>query len=103
MFVAAALAARGHLGGHDPRTVLHQYQTGPGQIHNGGQGRFLCPSLVSLSHSGFLLSSVSKRGSRPVSPEVGQKRGKVDEAGRVLLRVALQQIRLQSWDVYIKV
>lgn len=71
-----------------------------------GTGTFPLPdSRESLAHFGFLLSSVSKRGSRPVSPEVGQEwqQRKVDDAARVLLYVAFQQIRLQSWDVYIKV
>lgn len=73
-----------------------------------GAGKFTLPVapefLKDFTHFGFLLSSLSKWGSRPMSPEVGQggQQRKVEDAARVLLCVVFQQIRLQSTDVYKK-
>lgn len=73
-----------------------------------GAGKFTLPVapefLKDFTHFGFRLSSLSKWGSRPMSPEVGQggQQRKVEDAARVLLCVVFQQIRLQSTDVYKK-
>lgn len=80
--------------GHGPR-ISHSEGPDAAEISNWsranpqlGVGKFTLPVtsefIKDFTHFGSLLSSLSKRGSRPMSPEVGQggQQRKVEDAAR---------------------